>query len=793
MTAATRKALADVLQSPARTLTIVVAMAAGAAAVSMTFGARAILSREIEAGFRSTRPPAATLWLDSAAPALARLVEWTVAFRRPSETKGATCHGFAAAEPRRALWARAEITPGRSVPLRLFLVPDFADLRVARFHLESGAAPRGPNEILVERSALPLLHGARMLRLRLPDGAETAVSVSGVAHDPSLAPGWVEHVAYAYALPALAPSAPLNQLQIALHGNFSRDEAVRAGRSLAGWLAAQGYPVRRVEVPMRVAHPHAGLMSAVLTLLQVFGLLALALSGFLAANVMAAVLARQVRQIGIMKAIGASARQVAAIYARPVAGISILAATLGLPLGAWAARAFAVYMAGQLNLEVASLAIPWPVYALEWIIAACLPAAIACVPILRATRLTVREALLPHPEPLWGRPPAGAGHSGRLPRQLVLALRNSFRRPARLAITLISLGVGGALLITAGNTYAALLTTIREALAGRGDDVEVRLDRPAPIAPLLDRLRSLPGVASAEAWGAVPASLDLGAPVTSDAFTLLAPPESSRQLRLNLIQGRWPAPSEHGAVVVTRGLRAREPALAPGATVQVRAGSRSFRVRVVGVVEELGEPAMYTTRRTFDRALPELAGQAAAVRLLASVGQASDLSTNIQQTLEHAGLFPTLILSRGVWQQTLDDHFLVLLATLLTAAAAAVLVGGLGLGASMTLNVLERAREIGVLRAIGATRHVLLRMLLVEGGLIAALSVVLAVVLSLPLSAVFAMMLGRRGLQVTVPLVVSPWAILAWAAISAAVTLLACWWPAQGALRTPVRDVLAHE
>jgi putative ABC transport system permease protein len=78
-------------------------------------------------------------------------------------------------------------------------------------------------------------------------------------------------------------------------------------------------------------------------------------------------------------------------------------------------------------------------------------------------------------------------------------------------------------------------------------------------------------------------------------------------------------------------------------------------------------------------------------------------------------------------------------------AALFALIGGLGLASMMSLNVLDRTRELGIMRAIGATTQNVLQIILLEGAFIGALSWVLAVILSIPYSGmmgqVFALLL----------------------------------------------------
>ena len=118
-----------------------------------------------------------------------------------------------------------------------------------------------------------------------------------------------------------------------------------------------GREIQRIEIPL-LRHPHADQMNVLLMLLLIFSVLALVLSGVLTANLMAAMMAKQTRQVGVMKAVGASVWQVTRIYASGILIISVASVALGIPLGTIAGRAYAAFAAEQLNLAIGSYAVP---------------------------------------------------------------------------------------------------------------------------------------------------------------------------------------------------------------------------------------------------------------------------------------------------------------------------------------------------------------------------------------------------------------------------------------------------
>ena len=130
---------------------------------------------------------------------------------------------------------------------------------------------------------------------------------------------------------------------------------------------------------------------------------------------------------------------------------------------------------------------------------------------------------------------------------------------------------------------------------------------------------------------------------------------------------------------------------------------------------------------------------------------------------------------------------------LLIMAVLLAVVGGLGLMGTMSINVLERTREIGVLRAIGASNGAVLRIVIAEGVLIGVLSWAIGALLALPLSLLLSNAVGVAFLQMPLDFVFSLSGLAIWLGIVVLLAALASFLPAWSASRVTVRDVLAYE
>jgi putative ABC transport system permease protein len=121
------------------------------------------------------------------------------------------------------------------------------------------------------------------------------------------------------------------------------------------------------------------------------------------------------------------------------------------------------------------------------------------------------------------------------------------------------------------------------------------------------------------------------------------------------------------------------------------------------------------------------------------------------------------------------------------------IVGGLGLAGTMSLNVLERTREIGVMRAIGASDMSVLQIVLVEGLLLGIVSWCLGAALALPISKLLSDAVGLTFFNFALEFRFSVGGLLTWLVISMVLAVVASVLPAWNASRLTVRDVLAYE
>jgi putative ABC transport system permease protein len=164
----------------------------------------------------------------------------------------------------------------------------------------------------------------------------------------------------------------------------------------------------------------------------------------------------------------------------------------------------------------------------------------------------------------------------------------------------------------------------------------------------------------------------------------------------------------------------------------------------------------------------------------------------IERRLEEEQVSVEAVIPLAVLRTAMGDHVVVLIRMLLAMAALMATVGMLGLASTMSTNVLERTREISVMKTIGATPIQVARLVVSEALLVGVASWVVALALAVPLTALVGKTVGMLAFRVRLPLVIDPIAVLSWLALAALVAVVATLLPARRASRLTVWGALGH-
>jgi putative ABC transport system permease protein len=120
------------------------------------------------------------------------------------------------------------------------------------------------------------------------------------------------------------------------------------------------------------------------------------------------------------------------------------------------------------------------------------------------------------------------------------------------------------------------------------------------------------------------------------------------------------------------------------------------------------------------------------------------------------------------------------------------IVGSVGLSGTLSINVIERIREIGVMRAVGASSSDIGLIFVGEGLILGLISWVISIPISIFAARIFVQVLGQV-VDISVQYTYSISGVITWLIIVALLSLFASWLPAMHAARISVARSLAYE
>jgi putative ABC transport system permease protein len=788
-----RKVLRDLGVARTRTVLVVLSIAVGVFAVGTIAGSDALLRNGLREAYLASRPASATISTSTFGSDLVEAVRGMP--------------GIADAEARRVVTVRLRTGPESYRELLLTAITDFEDQRLDFVTPEPGATwPPARGDLLLERSSLTLadVPTSGEVEVQTVDGAIHRLRVAGLTHEVGAAPAFYigrlgGHITFD-TLADLGYGSGYDELRVLVEDPTLDRQGVRAvAETVRERLERAGVSVLFVFVPPPGEHPANDLLAGVFLVLGFLGLLALAASGFLVVNTVNAIIAQQTRQIGMMKAVGARNRQVAGLYVAMVLAYAVLSLGVALPLGALGAYGLTIFTANLVNFDVTTFFAPPGVLGLEIAVGLLAPLLAAAVPVWRGVRVTVREAVsstgiadsFGH-----GRLDRAIGRVRGLPRPTLLSLRNTFRRKSRLLLTLSALTLGAAVFMAVFSVRASLYRTLDDALAYFDYDVQVELAGSARASLLETEAARVPGVTAAEAWRFASTQRIRGDGSESRSFVTFGLPPATTMVRPRLQEGRWLLPADGNALVATANVREDEPDLRIGDALTLRVNGRDATWTLVGIVESPTQrPFLYTNAGPLERAARDV-GRATVVLLRTEPrdpATADRVGTAAADHLETVGVRVAATSTIAEVRTTQERLFDVLVIFLSTMALLLGVVGGLGLTGTMSINVVERAREIGVIRAVGASDGAVLRLFLAEGVLIGLISWAIGALASIPISRTLSDALGMVFLSRPLSYAFSGEGVVIWLAIVLALAAGASLVPAWRASRLAVREVLAYE
>lgn len=782
-----------------RSLLVILSIAVGVGVVGMINNARRMIERDLYNRYHAGNPASVSLYVSPFQEELAHAVE---GMRKVKD-----------AQPRQLVSSTLIRPDGNRVNLTLSAVPDYNDISVNIPSAEEGQATPKLRQIVLERQAAAALdiHLGDPLLIELPDETQYELEVSGINRDiydlpyliSSQVTGYVNLETFRW---MRIPTA-YNKLDLVVSGNnLARDHVLGvAAEARDRMIEASGYQVVSIEIPGIDADPGQfwaeNQISGFMLILQVMSVMAIFLSGGLVINTITAILTQQVKQIGIMRSIGAVPKQITVMYILNVLVLSILGWLIAIPLGWIGSVMLSEWAANFLNFSITTWDLDPKIITLQAVLALIVPIGVAVYPIIAGTTISVYQAIYQH-----GLVQEGGkawvekllGKLAFLNPPTVLSILNTFRNIPRLLFTLVTLTLAGAMFVATFSTRDSLDAQIEQ--IGRYVYYDVAIDLDQDISRYTAEREALrvPGVVSAEGWAKETGVIKNNDGSEGEEVEILGLPNDSIMVKPEIFRGRWLQPTDAWQVVVNQDfLEAKK--VSVGDSIKIEVGGVEREFLVVGIVSKtiLG-PRIYINYNMISK-LTGRNDSVDHVRIrtdttkLAPPDEQDELAKIVEERFSNAGLSESIAQTNHKVFGHFSEPFKIIYILLIVMASLLGLVGGLSLAGTMSINVMERTREIGVLRSVGASNHSVRQVVVVEGIGIAMLSWLLVVLVSAPSSASLAGAVIFAVLGTRPTFSFSFLGLVVWLAIVAVIGAISSLAPAQNAVTLTVREVLDYE
>lgn len=697
-----RKVLTDLWNDKTRTSLVVASIAAGVFAIGMIMSSYFIMADNINRSYAAVNPPNMEIWTQSFDNDLVDAVK--------------KVDGVEDAQGRQLIEMRARRGGENWQNLTLIGLSDFHSQVNLLAPVEGTIYPQ-KDEVLLSQNLIHRtgFHPGDMIEIEMPDGVKHTLKVVGLVTDQTSAKPDLTSPNNAFvSIPTLRNfglDLQFNEMYVTVKGDGSNLKTInQISERVKQQVKDSGRTVLRMETNRSDQHPMSDIVLAVLGLLGALGGMITLLSSSLIINTLNALLTQQLRQIGIMKLVGARSYQIMGMYITLILSYSAIALAIAVPAAIFAGYGMALLMANLLGAVLQGFQIVPAAVITQIVIAIVIPLGAGFFPVNSGVHTHVQQAISNYR-------PGDSGSKGRFnffntknlqwfPRPVLLSFRNTFRKRGRLMLTIFTLTVAGSVFIAVFNVRDSMGTLIDNLMQHFMGDVTLTMREPYRVSKVKNDLLTIPGVQKVEAWGGANAEVRDANDKLVVSMAIIAPPQDTLLLKPDFITGRWLLPGERNSIVVSDKIYKFYPGLKPGDSLLIKIPGRDVESwKVVGVfrfVDMLGDPIGYGTFEFISDRI-HLADQAASFRITTNAHDAESqltLTRLIDDTLSNMNYRVQNAQSGIVIRNNATQAIDILVIFLLLMAALTAFVGSIGLTGTMSINVLERTREIGVMRTI---------------------------------------------------------------------------------------------
>ncbi len=789
------KVFTDLWNDKTRTGLVVASIAVGTFAIGMIISAYVILSEDVNRSYASINPPNIEIWTDPFDIDLIRVLE------RVPEVKEV--------EGRRLFEIRGKRGNEKWQNLTLVGQADFSGGINILTPIEGTQYP-GDDEVIISQDVEHIsgYHPGDKLTIELPDGSTHNLTVVGLVTDQTTSKTDASVTTLAYVslktLRSLGEDDYFNRLYITVKGDGGNKELIASvAIEVTDAIEDSRREVYKQKEMLSNEHPMTDIILAIIGVLVALGSLITILSSSLIINTLNALLAQQLRQIGIMKLVGGRSLQILGMYLTLIIAYGLIALFIAVPLATVAGYGLAFFLASILGAVLQGFRVIPAAVITQVLIAILIPLGTGLFPVINGVKTKIQQAISNDRPNIQGKKKNIFDLNTKwfmwIPRPILLSFRNTFRKWGRLLLTIFTLTVAGAVFIGVFNTRDSIIDLMQQLVQHLLGDVTVSFYQPYKVSTVEQTLLKIPGVIRVEPWGGASGEIWDENDIVVSNIAIAAPPQDTQLLEPDFVAGRWLLPDEEKALVMSDTIYLYYPDIKPGDKLLIKlSGHRVEEWTVVGIfryIDMLGDPIAYADFDYFSSKM-HMSNQSASYRVISEnhdLKYQQELTLQIERLLVDRSFDVYNVESGYIKREMATVAVNVLVTFLLFMAVLTAFVGSIGLTGTMSINVLERTREIGVMRTIGAVDRVIMQSVIIEALVIGLITWVLAIGLSFPISSLLLAIINKAIGGSAMAQDFTLLGIVLWLVVVIILSIIASLIPARNAARLTINEVLAYE
>jgi len=791
----------DLWHNKTRTLLAVLSIAAGVFAVGAIFGMSELLITNMNESHRAVLPTHIDV-------GLARYVDEDVILSIREVP------GVEDVEPYNSVTALYKLHPEdewRQAVVQMR--PDFEAQKYELLQLRGGHWPGTKNDLAIERMA------AQFLGVEIGDSVifkigdqERTLPVTGLIRHPFVPPPQFMDLAFFFmsgeGMERLnVPEGKFGAFYVRITP-YSYDHAREVASAIKDKLAKQGVGVGSFVYEDPEEHWGSSMMDGFTLVQKLLAIICVVVGAILIYNTLSNLITQQTNQIGILKAIGARTSTIIGIYLVNALVYGMLALVIALPLGALVASTTTKIFLNLYNIDYVQFELSAQAVTFQVICALAAPLLAGLPPVLHGARISVRQAIASYGL-------GGDFRSGRLDRLVdafgqswlptlyATAFGNMFRHRGRLLLTQLVLIIAGGSFLMVMSLNSSATFTLDNLYGRRHFDTTIQFGSIQRAARVQALAETVPGVEASELRLVQSATLFVEGQLIKEAgigTSLQGIPTGSDFSSPLIVAGRWFLPGENGRAVVMTRQTAEDNEIQVGDTVILDLGQLGKdEWQVVGLYDPVFVggfnqdtifaplESLYQTTKKYGQ------GSVLYVRTTSHDPEfTAAVTKQLKEMYDRHGLKVAISETQADSRKTADWQFAIVIWMMLSLAIIVALVGGLALMGALSIGVIERTKEIGVLRAVGARSRAILGIFVMEGVLQGLLSWLVAMPISFLVSPLLAAALGKAMFGATLDYQYNWSAVTTWFITVVVISIVASILPARSATRISVRDSLAY-